>query len=79
MLLDAGADVHCCHDGTPLLVLAAQRGFTSIVELLLARGASVNARDPDDNGPALSWAAAGGHTATVQVGGKANFSQANVV
>ncbi|MBP1627849.1 MAG: Ankyrin [Holophagaceae bacterium] len=56
---------------TPL-ILASKRGFTELVDLLLDRGADVNARDRIDGSPlerggtALIWAASGDHLETLQ-------------
>ena len=50
----------------PLLHLAAAGGHMACVELLLARGFDVNARDRLDRATALHWAAQGGHLDVVQ-------------
>ena len=50
----------------PLLHLAADRGHFDCVELLLARGFDVNARDRLDHATALHWAAQGGHLDVVK-------------
>jgi ankyrin repeat protein len=47
----------------PLLHLAAHRGHTGVVDLLLARGFPVDRRDRWDKATALHWAAGGGHVA----------------
>jgi hypothetical protein len=50
----------------PLLHLAAESGHLACVELLLARGLSVDVRDRGDNATALHWAAQGGHVPVMQ-------------
>ena len=50
----------------PLLHLAADRGHLGCVELLLARGFDVNARDRLDHASALHWAAQNGHLDVVE-------------
>jgi len=64
LLLDLGVDVHATHDGDPYfgtppgstaLHVAAWRGVASTVQLLLERGAEVNAKDNDGKTP-LVWA-----------------------
>jgi ankyrin repeat protein len=45
---------------------AAKRGHAEIVELLVAHGADVHAREPGDNTTPLHWAAAGGHVEIVR-------------
>ena len=52
------ADPKAAHGGWTGLHAAAQGGHTPIVELLLARGADVLAREAGDNTTALHWAAA---------------------
>jgi ankyrin repeat protein len=49
-----------------LLHVAAQGGHLPIVELLLARGLDVNARERGDNTYAMHWAAAAGHLDVVR-------------
>jgi ankyrin repeat protein len=49
-----------------LLHLAAQSGREEAVELLLARGLDVNARDKGDNSYPMHWAAAAGHLDVVR-------------
>ena len=50
----------------PLLHHAAEGGHIECVELLLARGFDVNARDRLDDATALHWAASEGHNALVR-------------
>ena len=47
-------------------MLAAQNGHTATVDLLLIRGAAIEAKD-GDGWTALIWAAARGNTATVRL------------
>ena len=49
-----------------LLHVAAHRGRLDAVNLLLARGLDVNAREEGDNTYAMHWAAAAGHVDVVQ-------------
>ncbi|HEY4307463.1 MAG TPA: ankyrin repeat domain-containing protein [Gemmatimonadaceae bacterium] len=49
-----------------LLHVAARHGQLAVVELLLARGLDVNAREQGDNTCAMHWGAAGGHLHVVQ-------------
>jgi ankyrin repeat protein len=49
-----------------LLHAAAQRGALEAVDLLLARGLDVNARERGDNTYAMHWAAAAGHLDVVR-------------
>jgi ankyrin repeat protein len=49
-----------------LLHAAANGGHLSAVDLLLARGLDVNAREKGDNTYAMHWAAAGGHVDVVR-------------
>ncbi|MBO0740349.1 MAG: ankyrin repeat domain-containing protein [Hyphomicrobiaceae bacterium] len=55
--------------GPPLLHLAAANGHVACVELLLARGFDVNARDRTNRATALHWAAHGGHIEGCQAPG----------
>lgn len=56
---------------TPL-ILAAKRGFTELVDILLSKGAEINARDRNDGSPlekgtsALMWASWGDHLETAK-------------
>src|SRR5688572_3603643 len=52
--------------GSTLLHHAAQGGQLAVVELLLARGLDVNARETGDNTYAMHWAAAGGQLEIVR-------------
>lgn len=52
--------------GQTMLHLAAIAGHLHIVELLIARGADVNARDVGDNTYPMHWAAAAGHLDVVR-------------
>ena len=52
--------------GQTLLHLAAKGGHLPAVELLLARGLDVNARDSGDNSYPMHWAAAAGHLDVVR-------------
>ena len=60
--LDAGADVNAKFDddGISPLHYAAYRSHKEIAELLISKGADVNAKDENGDTP-LNWAAAGGH------------------
>jgi ankyrin repeat protein len=53
--------------GWTLLHVAARAGQREAVELLLARGLDVNAREEGDNSYAMHWAAAEGHLDVVRV------------
>ncbi|MBI9102341.1 MAG: ankyrin repeat domain-containing protein [Spirochaetales bacterium] len=53
--------------GTPLLSIAAGRGFLEIIEVLLKAGAEVDCLSRDRNNTALMDAAAEGRTAAVQM------------
>ncbi len=52
--------------GWTLLHAAAHNGKLGVVNLLLARGFDVNARENGDNTYAMHWAAAGGHVDVVR-------------
>jgi len=67
-LLDGGADVNAKHreHGGTALDGAALNGYTDKVQVLLARGADVNAR-ADNGGTALSRAAKKGHGEIVRL------------
>jgi ankyrin repeat protein len=56
-----------------LLVLAAAKGFTEVVKVLLEREADVDIED-ENGATALHLAAAGGHLETVEVGGSACYT-----
>ena len=70
LLLAAGADANWANEdenGTTPLVLAAQKGHTECVRLLLAApGIDVNKANKDGTTP-LSWAAQKGHTENVSL------------
>ena len=51
---------------TPLL-LASDRGYTPIIQVLLDKGADIQTKEPKQGKTALHLAAAGGHVAVVQV------------
>ena len=61
-LLASGADANGVDErGEPMLILAIKSGKIETVELLVARGANVNAKNGSDNGSApLHWTAGGG-------------------
>lgn len=68
-LLDAhpaGLAVRAAPYDWTLLHTAAQAGRLAAVELILARGFDVNARDRGDNSYAMHWAAAAGHVDVVR-------------
>jgi ankyrin repeat protein len=75
------------HWNRPLLHLAADRGHTGCVELLLGLGFPVDKRDSFDNATALHWAAAGGRldvakrlvAAGADVDGAGDEHEANVI
>ena len=50
-----------------LLHTAAHAGQAAVVELLLARGLDVNARESGDNTYAMHWAAAAGHLDVIRI------------
>ena len=68
VLLDAGADVNQKEPGynRTALHLAAQRGQTEVVRLLLDRGADISARENDNETP-LYYATGGGSLETVKL------------
>ena len=67
VLISAGAYIESrCHKHTPLL-RAASLGKTATVELLLKRGADINATTTDSGASALHLAVNYGHTDTVKV------------
>lgn len=68
-LLDAHPDKLLARDdpyGHTLLHAAAHKGHLAAVDLLLARGLDVNAREKGDNTYAMHWAAAAGHVDVVR-------------
>jgi ankyrin repeat protein len=67
-ILDHGADVNGSDNGGPPLCQAVDGGQKAMVELLLSRGADVNARARDGSGAtALLKATANGYQAVVEV------------
>lgn len=65
--IDRGAEVDATDaQGTTALMFAAQRGFTEIVDLLLARGADVNLHRRQFGTTALMFAAAANQVAVVR-------------
>ncbi|KAJ0420796.1 hypothetical protein BJY00DRAFT_312722 [Aspergillus carlsbadensis] len=50
-----------------LLVTAAQKGYESMVQLLLERGADVDTKDDEHGRTPLSWAAGDGHAGVVRL------------
>jgi ankyrin repeat protein len=68
-LLDEHPDKHEAREppyAWKLLHAAAQHGRLDVVDLLLARGLDVNARERGDNTLAMHWAAAAGHLDVVR-------------
>jgi ankyrin repeat protein len=53
--------------GSTPLIRAAHRGYREIVEILLAAGADVHARERASNTSAMHWAAEGGHPDIVRM------------
>lgn len=49
------------------LVKGAKEGKSQVVELLLAKGANVNAKDSEYGSTALMWAAHNGHAETLKI------------
>ncbi|KAF8435898.1 ankyrin repeat-containing domain protein [Terfezia claveryi] len=68
VLLEEGADLVSCNWGAQALNVAAQNGYSEIVQCLLDKGVNVDAVDPSksDYTPLL-WAASRGHTDAVKV------------
>ena len=69
LLINAGADLDVgsnVKDGKTLLHWAAGKGFTKVIEALVAKGADVNAREKYQNTP-LHVAAYEGHAESVKV------------
>lgn len=61
-LIDSGADVNATSGRkSTALMAAAKIGHPDIVELLVSKGADINARNADHNITPLIWAANGGH------------------
>lgn len=66
-LIDMGADINATSNkGATALMAAAKIGHIDIVELLVTRGANINARNIDHNMTPLIWAASGGHSYIVK-------------
>lgn len=64
-LIDAGTDVNnSTSRGTTALMVAAHAGHAHVVQLLIARNASLDNRDENGN-TAMIWASSQGHTAVV--------------
>ena len=61
-VLASGADANAADErGEPMLILAIKSGQTEVAELLISRGANVNAKNGSDNGSTpLHWTAGGG-------------------
>jgi ankyrin repeat protein len=66
-LLKAGADPGLAPSGAPPLLACAHRGAVPAVEMLIARGADVNAKDSWRGQTALMWAAAENHAELIKV------------
>ena len=66
-LLKAGADPGVAPSGAPPLVTCAQAGSVPAVQMLIARGADVNAKDSWRGQTALMWAAAENHAGLIKV------------
>lgn len=66
-LLDAGVDVNAANRyGGTALAFAADKGHAAVVDLLLERGANVNAEDTFYGSTPLAWAVRHGHAAIVR-------------
>ena len=66
-LLKAGADANVVSSGAPPLLACAQAGAVPGVQMLIARGADVNAKDSFRGQTALMWAAAENHADLIKV------------
>ena len=66
-LLKAGADVNLTTDGAPPLLACARAGAVAAVQMLIARGADVNAKDGYRGQTALMWAASEDHADLIKV------------
>jgi uncharacterized protein len=66
-LLKAGADPSGGPSGAPPLLACAQRGAVPAVQMLIARGADVNAKDSWRGQTPLMWAAAENHSDLIEV------------
>ena len=66
-LLKAGADVSLAPAGAPPLLACARAGAVPAVQMLIARGADVNAKDTWRGQTALMWAASEDHAELIKV------------
>lgn len=66
LLIDHGADVNNTDSRYTALLFSSQKGYTSLVKLLLEKGADVNAKTPNKN-TALILASANGHVSIVEM------------
>jgi len=67
-LLDRGADVNdSTLTGLTPLLLATRKEHSSIVKLLLTRGASINAQFPEDQNSSLHYACVQGNEKILQI------------
>ena len=66
-LLKAGADPNVAPSGAPPLLACARAGTVPAVQMLIARGADVNAKDSFRGQTALMWAAAEDHAELIKV------------
>jgi ankyrin repeat protein len=66
-LLKAGADPGLSSSGAPPLLACARSGAVAAVQLLIARGADVNAKDTWRGQTALMWASAENHSDLIKV------------
>ena len=68
MLLDLGVSPDAADErGTRALHIAAATGAMRCIQLLIARGADVDARDPQYNGSPLTWASYYGQHAAIEL------------
>ncbi len=68
MLIEAGADVNEQNEfGSPALIVAACRGRTQLVDILLRSGAEINVSVEGSGITALACAVGKGHTDTVRL------------
>ena len=65
-LLKAGADPGLAADGAPPLLACARAGAVGAVQMLIARGADVNAKDTWRGQTALMWAASEDHAELIK-------------
>ena len=66
MLIDKGADVNLAGEHKTVLALAASRGYSGLVKVLLRHGARINHVSGECGSP-LAWAAASGVEETVNM------------